>query len=94
MSPPGRAGDQPSADSSIGALIAKVRAGMNLRDGYYLREELADLYLVGVLRGMEVGLREAISEPGGDTASNHERLAELVKTSEELLNQLNRSRSP
>jgi hypothetical protein len=65
---------------------------MNLRDGYYLREELADLYLIGVLRGIEVHLSQAIAEPGGDTPANRQRLTELAQASEELLRRLNLSR--
>ncbi|HZZ46737.1 MAG TPA: hypothetical protein VFE65_07625 [Pseudonocardia sp.] len=77
---------------SIADLIATVRASVRLRDGYYLSEELVDLYLVGVLRGVAVGLLDADGPHRRDQAARGDRLDELARSSAELLGQLQRLR--
>jgi hypothetical protein len=73
-------------------LVATVRASVRLRDGYYLSEELVDLYLVGVLRGVAVGLLDADGPYRGDQKARDIRLEELERSSSELLGQLHRLR--
>ncbi|MDT7678237.1 MAG: hypothetical protein QOD82_6139, partial [Pseudonocardiales bacterium] len=50
----------------VAGLVATIRSSIRLRDGYYLSEELVDLYLVGVLRGVAVGLLDADGPYGRD----------------------------
>lgn len=76
----------------VPGLVATVRAGIRLRDGYYLNEELVDLYLVGVLRGAAIGLLDAEGPYGRDADRRELRLEELNQVSTELLDHLNRLR--
>ena len=80
------------AASTVAELVSEIRAGVQLRDGYYLREELVDLYLVGVLRGMEAGLREMKVEPEQEEAQQR-RIDELGQTAAELLRNLHARRA-
>jgi len=77
---------------SVAGLVATIRSSIRLRDGYYLSEELVDLYLVGVLRGVAVGLLDADGPYGQDESRRSVRLDELARTSAELLDHLNRLR--
>lgn len=81
-----------STAASIEGLVAQIREGVQLRDGYYLREELVDLYLVGVLRGMEAGLLEADPESKRKPA-RAQLLEQLGRTSAQLLDNLTALRS-
>jgi hypothetical protein len=76
----------------VEGLVTTIRASIRLRDGYYLSEELVDLYLVGVLRGVAVGLLDADGRYGGDEMARNMRLDELARTSAELLDHLHRLR--
>jgi hypothetical protein len=76
----------------VAGLIATVRTGIRLRDGYYLNEELVDLYLVGVLRGAAIGLLDAEGPYGRDAARRDLRVEELNQVSAELLDHLKRLR--
>jgi hypothetical protein len=76
----------------VAGLVATIRSSIRLRDGYYLSEELVDLYLVGVLRGVAVGLRDAEGPYGQDESRRRIRLDELARTSAELLDHLDRLR--
>jgi hypothetical protein len=76
----------------VAGLVATIRSSIRLRDGYYLSEELVDLYLVGVLRGVAVGLLDADGPYGRDDAARQIRLDELARTSAELLDHLHRLR--
>ncbi|WP_028936405.1 hypothetical protein [Pseudonocardia spinosispora] len=78
----------------VAGLVASIRAGIRLRDGYYLSEELVDLYLVGVLRGVAVGLLDADGPYGRDETARSVRLDELASTSAELLEHLHQLRPP
>jgi hypothetical protein len=88
-SPEGATDHRPAA---IDDLVSTVRASVRLRDGYYLSEELVDLYLVGVLRGVAVGLLDADGRDRDDQRARAVRLEELTRTSAELLAQLRRLR--
>jgi hypothetical protein len=76
----------------VSGLVATIRSTARLRDGYYLSEELVDLYLLGVLRGAAIGLLDAEGPYGKDDARRGARLEELGRTSAELLDHLNRLR--
>jgi hypothetical protein len=76
----------------VSGLVATVRSTARLRDGYYLSEELVDLYLLGVLRGAAIGLLDADGPYGKDESRRRARLDELARTSAELLDHLNRLR--
>jgi hypothetical protein len=76
----------------VSGLVASVRSTTRLRDGYYLSEELVDLYLLGVLRGAAIGLLDADGPYGKEEARRRARLDELARTSAELLDHLNRLR--
>ncbi|HTF49694.1 MAG TPA: hypothetical protein VK735_19810, partial [Pseudonocardia sp.] len=60
--------------------------------GYYLSEELVDLYLVGVLRGVAVGLVDADGPNGRDEETRRKLLEDLTQTSADLLEHLHRLR--
>ena len=72
-------------------LVTTIRGSIKLRDGYYLSEELVDLYLVGVLRGVAVGLVDA---DGQDEETRRNLLEDLARTSADLLDHLHKLRPP
>jgi hypothetical protein len=78
--------------STAANLVATIRGSIKLRDGYYLSEELVDLYLVGVLRGVAVGLVDADGPNGRDEETRRKLLEDLTQTSADLLEHLHRLR--
>lgn len=78
-------------DGPIVNWVDELRANLRMRDGYFLRDELADLYLLGVLRGMEVGLLEAMQDDG--TMDREARLEELSRTASSLLGSVEHMRA-
>jgi len=75
--------------STAANLVATIRGSIKLRDGYYLSEELVDLYLVGILRGVAVGLVDANGE---DEETRRVLLDDLTRTSADLLEHLHKLR--
>jgi len=78
--------------STAANLVATIRGSIKLRDGYYLSEELVDLYLVGVLRGVAVGLVDADGPNGRDEMIRRKLLEDLTQTSADLLEHLHKLR--
>jgi hypothetical protein len=78
--------------STAANLVATIRSSIKLRDGYYLSEELVDLYLVGVLRGVAVGLVDSDGPNGRDAETRRILLEDLTRTSADLLEHLHRLR--
>jgi hypothetical protein len=80
--------------STAASLVATIRSSIRLHDGYYLSEELVDLYLVGVLRGVAVGLVDGDGPDAQDEGARRKRLDDLTRTSAELLDNLLALRPP